>query len=188
MGGILSLAASAANAASSCVSSQSSGKAICAIQLDFKGTFTEDTCNININGAGSNATISLPTISVQQLSKAGSEAGSKLFPITLSNCPAGKNINLHFISSPSGTAVDSVTGNLTNNAGLGMSEEVQLRLRTDNLTQLTIDDDNSYQEYQIPTSGGDVTHNFIVSYYAKNNNTVTPGKVSVSVVVDLIYK
>ena len=69
-----------------------------------------------------------------------------------------------------------------------MSNDIQLRLRTDNLTQLIIDDDNSYQEYQIPASGGDVTHSFIVSYYAKNTNTVTPGLVSASVVVDLNYK
>lgn len=184
----LPLCSSVAYASASCTSSQATGKTDCAIQLDFKGTFVEDTCDVDINSSGSSPIISLPTISIQQLLKAGSEAGSKLFPIKLRNCPAGKTINLHFISLSSSSGVDSVTGNLTNNAGQGMSNNIQLRLRTDNLTQLIIDDDNSYQEYQIPSSGGDVSHNFIVSYYAKNTNAVTPGLVSASVIVDLIYK
>lgn len=186
-GGVVCVYTSQIYAAGGCISSQSTGKASCSIQLDFKGTFIENTCRIDINGTGSNATISLPTTSVQQLLTAGNEAGSRLFPIKLSNCPAGKKINLHFISTSSGSSVDSVTGNLTNNAGQGYSNDVQLRLRTDNLTQLIIDDDNSYQEYQIPPSGADITHSFIVSYYAKSTNAVTPGQVSASVVVDLIY-
>jgi type 1 fimbria pilin len=89
LGSALSLCTSMAHASASCTSSQVTGETKCAIQLDFKGTYVEDTCDVDINSAGNSPIISLPIISIQQLLKAGDEAGSKLFPIKLRNCPAG---------------------------------------------------------------------------------------------------
>ncbi|PKH20861.1 fimbrial protein [Enterobacterales bacterium CwR94] len=157
----------------------------CTVPLTFKGTYLEDTCDVSIDNSGSDAVVGLPRIGTYLLQTDGKEAGSTPFQIALKNCPVGKNVNLFF--KPAGIPVDDTTGNLTNTTGTGMSEFVQVRIRNAAGNQLRVGNSNDYQEYVIPPIGGDVTHYFVASYYAKGNSSVKPGLVKTLAGIELIY-
>ena len=159
----------------------------CRIAVDFIGTYLAQTCDVEVDNQGESGQVTLPTVGADVLQRVGDEAGSVQFPISLRNCPAGRNIEMHFNTSGGDTS-DSITGNLENNTGADLSRGVQVRLRNITGTQMRIDDNTSYQEYAIPASGDEVTHYFIASYYAKSNGTVNAGRVQTRSTIDLTYK
>ncbi|TBL68531.1 type 1 fimbrial protein [Hafnia alvei] len=158
----------------------------CAIDVYFTGTYTEETCNVEINNTGSDGVVTLPVISVNSLRDNASEAGSVPFNITLGDCPANRTIGVLFNSTI--TAADSETGNLLNDAGATYSKNVQVRLRNENSDHVIIDDADSSQDYIISSSAEPVSHTFIVSYYANGDAAVTAGKVYAVAGVELVYK
>ncbi|EOV9666444.1 fimbrial protein [Cronobacter malonaticus] len=80
----------------------------------------EETCGISINNASSSETITLPTLSTTVLQKAGAEAGSQQFSVTLTHCPIDKTVMLRFVND-SGLA-DANTGNLMNQNVLAIAK------------------------------------------------------------------
>ncbi|EPC7253717.1 fimbrial protein [Cronobacter sakazakii] len=158
----------------------------CKINVSFTGTYMEETCAVNINNASSAETITLPVLSTTVLQKAGTEAGSQQFSVTLTHCPVDKTVLLRFVND-NGLA-DMNTGNLLNESGTGYSENVQIRLRNADGAQMVINDETSTQEYVIPATGDAITHYYIAAYYAAGNGNVTPGVVGTLANIDLIYK
>ncbi|EOI5723387.1 fimbrial protein [Cronobacter turicensis] len=158
----------------------------CKINVSFTGTYMEETCGVSINNASSSETITLPVLSTTLLQKAGAEAGSQQFSVTLTHCPIDKSVMLRFVND-NGFA-DVKTGNLINESGTGYSENVQVRLRKANGTQMIINDETSTQEYVIPATGDDITHYYIAAYYAAGAGNVTPGEVGTLANIDIIYK
>lgn len=158
----------------------------CKINVSFTGTYMEETCGVSINNASSSETITLPVLSTTLLQKAGAEAGSQQFSVTLIHCPIDKSVMLRFVND-NGFA-DVKTGNLINESGTGYSENVQVRLRKANGTQMIINDETSTQEYVIPATGDDITHYYIAAYYAAGSGNVTPGEVGTLANIDIIYK
>lgn len=157
----------------------------CAINVLFTGNYTEETCEVAVNNGSNNESILLPVLSTRTLQKSGNEAGSRPFDITLKECPASRTINLSFNSSVS--AADSTTGNLLNDTGEDFSQNVQLRLRKENGTQIVIDNTSTGQDYVISSTGTPLTHRFSASYYA-GNATVSAGKVHAAAGITLVYK
>ncbi|ANS44531.1 fimbrial protein [Serratia inhibens] len=157
----------------------------CHIPVKFTGVYLENTCEISIDGGGNDNSVLLPKIATRLLQKNGDEAGSRQFQILLKACPAGKKVNLHFVSA--GAAVDNNTGNLVNSPGSGMSQAVQVRLRNEAGAQIRIDDINSFQQYIIPPTGDDVMHYYMANYYANGSGRVTPGLVNTLTGIELIY-
>jgi type 1 fimbria pilin len=157
----------------------------CRIPVKFTGLYLESTCEINIDGRGAEGTVILPTIAASVLRRDSDEAGSRLFQIALNSCPAGKSVNLYFVSA--GPKADGSTGNLVNATGEGMSRGVQIRLRNSEGKQLQVDDKNSFQEYAIPVSGEEVKHFYEASYYAKGTGTVSPGLINAIAGIELTY-
>lgn len=158
----------------------------CKINVSFTGTYMEETCGISINNASSSETVTLPVLSTTVLQKAGAEAGSQQFSVTLTHCPIDKTVMLRFVNDDGFADVN--TGNLINEAGTGYSENVQVRLHKADGTQMIINDETSTQEYLIPATGGDITHYYIAAYYAAGSGNVTPGEVGTRANIDLIYK
>ncbi len=158
----------------------------CKINVSFTGTYMEETCAVNINNASSAETVTLPVLSTTVLQKAGTEAGSQQFSVTLTHCPVDKTVLLRFVND-NGLA-DMNTGNLLNESGTGYSENVQVRLRNADGAQMVINDETSTQEYVIPATGDAITHYYIAAYYAAGNGNVTPGEVGTLANIDLIYK
>lgn len=157
----------------------------CKIDVQFKGSFLENTCNLSINNGTANETVNLPTISTTTLNYNGAEAGSQTFSITLSNCPVNKAISLYFASTASGK--DATTGNLANATGDSYGKDVQVRLRKSDQQQMIIDDPVVSQSYDI-SSSTDVTHQFIASYYAVGSSGASPGLVNTSASIVVDYK
>ena len=158
----------------------------CAITVNFTGVYNDETCNVIINNVSNNETVTLPKISTTALQGSGSEAGSVPFDITLKDCPASRTITAFFNSSAN--AADATTGNLINETGESYSNNVQIRLRKEDGSQVIIDDSTSGQNYVISSSAEQVTHGFSASYYATGNATVTAGLVMAIASIELVYK
>lgn len=158
----------------------------CKVNVSFTGVYNEETCVIVINGSGNAETVALPEISTQSLEKVGTEAGSRKFVIELKECPTGRNIRLKFVSNIS--QADTSTGNLLNTSGPEYSENVQIRLRKEDGTQIKIDDLASAQNYFIPESGEMVAHEYIANYYANGNAGATAGLVKTTAGIEIYYK
>lgn len=167
---------------------QCKAKGDCKIQVTFTGTFLAQTCDVNVNGEGSSGTVGLPTVSAQLLQKSDAETGSTQFPVSLKNCPANRTVEMRFTATD-GQAWDQTTGNLMNKTDSNYSKDVQLRLRKVDDTQMVINGPNSFQEYKIPANNDEeITHYFIVSYFAKSNGAVSAGLVQARSTIDLTYK
>ena len=160
-------------------------KGSCDIQVNFTGRFEMETCQISIDNRSANETVTLPEVMSSSLQHAGDEAGATSFSVILKKCPGDVTVGVHFVSVAS-TQVDFATGNIKNSPAAGMSPETQLRLRNSAGVQMLLNDTSSIQDYITPQGGGDVQHNFNVSYFAKS--PVTPGKVSATAGIELIYK
>lgn len=157
----------------------------CKVNVNFKGMYIENTCDLSINKGTANETVVLPVISTNTLDHGGAEAGSQVFDITLKNCPTDKTISLYFASSAAGA--DIVTGNLSNTKGDDYSQNVEVRLRNSVQQHMAINDANSAQRYDLSESG-EATHQFIASYYAVGNTAVTPGLLSTIATIVVDYK
>lgn len=158
----------------------------CKINVTFQGVYNDETCNISVNSGTYSETVLLPTISTTSLQANGSEAGNKEFDITLKDCPSDRVVAVTFVNNMS--MVDSTTGNLTNTVGTDYSENVQVRIRKENGTQIVIDDPTTGQDYAIPAAGGDVTHQYTASYFANGSGAVTAGMLKSLAGVELVYK
>ncbi|MDN0096453.1 fimbrial protein [Yersinia rohdei] len=176
------IAGQPAQGASSCAE-----MAGCKIQVSFTGEYLEDTCEVSINDGSSSESVLLPTLSTTELKIDQAEAGKQQFQIALRNCPVSRTVALRFISAGA-TIPDATTGNLQNELGDNFSKNTQIRLSKAAGQQMVVGDENSVQEYVISSSGEDITHYFLASYYAKGTNTVTPGQVRTTAGIELVYK
>ncbi|MRS88792.1 fimbrial protein [Enterobacteriaceae bacterium RIT714] len=157
----------------------------CKVDVEFKGNYLEKTCELSINNGTENETVSLPVISTNTLDHDGAEAGSQLFAITLKDCPTNKAISLYFASTSVG--VDTLTSNLLNTTGSEYSQNVEVRLRNSGQQQMIINDPASSQSYDVSVVG-DVTHQFIASYYAAGSSKVSAGLLNTSAAIVVNYK
>ncbi|AMJ68831.1 hypothetical protein AW879_02600 [Enterobacter cloacae] len=80
MGLLLAAAASPSSHAADAVPGKGAG------QINFTGTITESTCDVDINGQGGNPTIQMGTISSSAFKQIGDVAGAHRIQIDLSNC------------------------------------------------------------------------------------------------------
>lgn len=157
----------------------------CSMNVEFKGVYKEDTCDISINGASNRETVVLPTISYQTLSGQVREAGSTLFTVALNNCPTEVEVNL-FFKSFSGN-LSPGTENLTNKTDAGFAKNVELRIRDASSKHIAIDNPASGQRYDIQNVNSSVSKNYYVSYYA-GASPVTPGNVEAKSELEVVYK
>ena len=57
--------------------------------ITFNGELTDTTCEVDINGQGSDATVILPTVGVNQLTASGDTTGRTSFNMNISDCVIG---------------------------------------------------------------------------------------------------
>lgn len=157
----------------------------CQMNVEFKGIYQQNTCDISVNGASANETVVLPTISYKTLSSPGKEAGGTLFTVALKDCPTEVEVNLFFKSFAGN--LNPVTGNLINKTDAGSAKNVELRLRDASSKHIAIDNPASMQVYDIPSTNSSVSKNYYVSYYA-GGNAVSAGNVEAKTVLEVIYK
>ncbi len=158
--------------------------------ITFEGELTATSCDVNVDGQGSDATITLPTMGINQLDAAGKTAGRTNFVMDLTNCAGTlKTVAAYF---EAGASVDPVTGRLKNAPGADNATKVRLQLRDGSSTSYDVIKAGDASQSTKTTfvtydaTEGTATLPYAVEYYAED--ATTAGKVNSSVVYSLMYK
>ncbi|ELY4748372.1 type 1 fimbrial protein [Cronobacter sakazakii] len=158
--------------------------------ITFEGELTATSCDVNVDGQGSDATITLPTMGINQLDAAGKTAGCTNFVMDLTNCAGTlKTVAAYF---EAGASVDPVTGRLKNATGADNATKVSLQLRDGSSTSYDVIKAGDASQSTKTTfvtydaTEGTATLPYAVEYYAED--ATTAGKVNSSVVYSLMYK
>ena len=157
----------------------------CHIDVVFKGEYLAETCKLTINQASSQETVILPELSTSHFIGQENELGMKPFTLQLTECPEKQSILLSMHAE--NAFYDALTGNLTNTQGVGMSENIQVRIRKENGEQLKINQVSTGQTYQYANGKNIETHEFTASYYSVASRPITAGKLMVRATVNINY-
>ncbi|ESN53165.1 fimbrial protein [Enterobacter sp. MGH 16] len=155
--------------------------------IQFTGAVTDTTCSVDIGGAGSDATVQLPTVSATSLATAASVAGKTQFTISLSGCTGAPGTAKAFFEP--GSTVNTNTGRLlnTDTAGAGNVSLQLLDGTTD--TAINVGD---YSQVSggtgfVDISSGSAVLPYFVQYYAEDD-VVSAGAVASQVTYSISYQ
>lgn len=160
--------------------------------ITFTGAVTANTCDVSIENNGSDATITLPTVSTDVLTNPGDTAGRTAFTMALSNCTvqtAGKQdtVSAFFQAGPS---VNLSTGRLNNTSTTSTdATNVSLQLLdvTGNYQPIKVGNTSQITGTQgVKIANSKATLPYAVEYYAEGQSTA--GAVTSTVVYNLQYK
>lgn len=150
--------------------------------ITFDGQVVDSTCDVAVNGGSADATVVLPTVSVNTLKAASDTAGRTSFSMELSNCSNDADKVAAYFQA--GATVDPNTGRLVNQATTDAATNVDLQLSEADGTVIKAGD--STQTYQtVDASTGSATLNYGVEYFATGQSTA--GAVDSSVIYSLSY-
>lgn len=158
--------------------------------ITFNGELTDTTCEVDINGQGSDATVILPTVGVNQLTASGDTTGRTSFNMNISDCVIGTEGGHSKVAAffQPGNTVDLSTGRLKNVGG--SATNVDLRLLDASNSYAPINIGNTDQVYGMAyvdiNTDGTALLPYAVEYFA--NAQTTPGTVTSSVIYNLQYK
>ncbi|MCP2229873.1 fimbrial protein [Erwinia aphidicola] len=147
--------------------------------IKFVGLISNTTCNININGRGSNTTIKFNPISENALPQKGAVANELPFTLVLDNCKNATNYVRALFESPQ---TDYRTGNLINN---GDAANVQIQLLDKTHQPIRLGDGSQSDGASFKIIDNTATLNYFARYYATGK--VTGGKVDTLVHYSLNY-
>lgn len=156
----------------------------CHIEVLFKGEYFAETCRLTINQASTQETIGLPALSTAQFTAQDNELGSQPFTIQVTECPEKQTVLLSMHAE--NAFYDASTGNLKNSQGVGMSENIQVRIRKENGEQLKINQANTGQAYQYASGKNIESHQFTASYYSIASSPM-PGKLMARATININY-
>ncbi|WP_417661481.1 fimbrial protein [Pseudomonas sp.] len=155
--------------------------------IDIHGNVVSSSCSISITTGvsnGSNATLTLPDVSVSALNSAGATAGSSRMAFALTSCPPNAAIRVNFESNN----VDPSNGYLTNNAtDPAGNVEVQVLDRESNIIDLRNNSGNNDYAENISDDAGNLNLLYFARYVAAGD-AATPGTVDTQLVYTLEYR
>ncbi|HEY2454433.1 MAG TPA: fimbrial protein [Scandinavium sp.] len=160
--------------------------------ITFNGELTDSTCDVTVNGQGEDATITLPTVSINELTTSGEVTGRTAFNLGLTNCVVGTEGGQSKVSAffQTGATVDQNTGRLINTASGGATlVDLQLLDASNSNAVINVGSTDQVTDMayvDIDPTAGTATLPYAVEYYA--NGQTTPGVVASSVVYNLQYK
>ena len=156
--------------------------------IDFVGAITDTTCDVDIGGAGPNATVTLPTVSAASLQNPTDVNGKTQFNMAISGC-SGTVINTTKAFFQPGNTVDTATGRLLNTDLTGATHvTLQLRDGSDD-SVIKVGDQSQTGSAAIgyvDITSGSANLPYFVEYYAEQ--AVTPGAVASQVTYNLDYQ
>ncbi|WP_157956488.1 fimbrial protein [Dyella sp. C11] len=159
--------------------------------VNFTGAVTGSTCTVNINSAGTTASVVLPTVQTSELGTTlGSTAGYTPFTIALSNCTAsdGKTKVAPYFLPSTNILTD---GNLKNTSSTGTpATGVEIALSTDAAGASRLNLNAGTVAGQGSTAATFTTGTASFTYYAAyyGTGTVTAGTVASTVQFNLAYQ
>lgn len=162
------------------VTAQAADQTAAGGKITFNGALTDNTCKVNVDGQGNDATVTLPTISVNQLAgAAGNVAGRTGFNIQLTECTgtALKGAQAYF--EENSATVDLTTGRLKNTAVSGAKNTTLQLLDASNVDEvINVGNTNQLTKTAyVDITAGSATLPYAVQYYAE---TATPEQGTVS--------
>ncbi|APA90008.1 type 1 fimbrial protein (plasmid) [Paraburkholderia sprentiae WSM5005] len=148
-------------------------------KVTFNGELYDETCVIN--AGDEDKTVTLPTLSTQSLATAGQVRGSKMFDISVSQCPASlSTVAAHFET----TNMNPNTRNAINQAATSPAGNVEVQLLDgDGETPILLGSTGTF----VPVaSDGTATMSYGGQYYATDKTTA--GNVTAVVRYTLAYQ
>lgn len=154
--------------------------------INFTGEITSSTCDVSINGGGTNGTVALPTVTRSQLSTTGETAGITSFTVDLNECEGVLKTASVFFES--GSSVDPITGRLKNIGGSAQQVSLQLRdLGSAARSVIEAGNQNQVQDTTyLPMDSGSANLPYAVEYYSEGS--VSAGTVISNAVYSIQYK
>lgn len=156
--------------------------------VTFNGLLTANTCDVTVDGQAADATITLPTVGIAQLSAPTNTAGETGFVMALENCTGG-TLTTASAFFEAGPAVDLTTGRLKNTSS-GGANNVSLQLLDGSSSSRSVinvgNSDQTINTAYVTISGGSAVLPYSVRYYAEG--TTTPGVVTSNVVYSIQYQ
>ncbi|MCF6692621.1 type 1 fimbrial protein [Klebsiella michiganensis] len=139
-------------------------------KITFNGALVDNTCKVVVDNQTNNATVTLPTISVNQLTgAAGKVAGRTGFNIALSDCTGTTLKGAQAYFEENSTTVDLTTGRLKNTSTSG-ANNTSLQLLDASNSDEVINVGNSEQLSKttyVDIASGTATLPYAVQYYAE---------------------
>jgi P pilus assembly protein, pilin FimA len=158
--------------------------------ITFNGELTDTTCDVSINGQGVDATVTLPTVSINQLVEPGDTTGRTSFNMNLSDCVIGTEGGHSKVAAffQPGDTVDLSTGRLKNVGGDATNVDLQLLDASGSYSVINVGNTDQVNDmtYVDIEDDGTALLPYAVEYYA--NEQTTAGTVTSSVVYNLQYK
>ncbi|MBH2846630.1 type 1 fimbrial protein [Serratia marcescens] len=154
--------------------------------ITFNGELTASTCDVIVDGQSADATVVLPTVSINQLNMITKTAGQTNFQMVLSNCSGSLKTASAFFEA--GPTVDVQAGRLKNLSGTATNVSLQL-LDGSSPTFAVIkagDQSQTVNTTYKDISTGRTTLPYAVRYYAEGPTTA--GTVSSKVVYSIQYQ
>ncbi|WP_337264092.1 MULTISPECIES: fimbrial protein [unclassified Serratia (in: enterobacteria)] len=155
--------------------------------ITFSGELTANTCDVVVDDQAADATVVLPTVSINQLDAPTKTAGRTGFNMILSNCQGALKTASAFFEA--GTSVDLATGRLKNMAS-GGATNVSLQLRDGSSASQAVikvgNQDQVLNTSYVSVESGSATLPYAVEYYA--DAATTAGTVVSNVVYSIQYK
>ena len=184
------MAAIAAIASLGVVSSSALADSTNSGTINFSGALTDATCEIDINGQGNNATITLPTVSANLLSKAGDFTGRTPFNMDVKNCQSTTTAGIKKVAAyfRPGTQIDTTTGYLKNASGSATNVALRLIDFSGSFNPINVGSSSqvSGNTYFDIDANGAARLPYAIEYIA--TGTATAGTVASYVVYNLQYK
>lgn len=156
--------------------------------ITFNGELTANTCDVSVDGQGADATVTLPTVSTNQLQSVTNTAGDTGFVMALENC-TGTTLNTASAFFQAGASVDAMTGRLKNMVPGATNVSLQL---LDGSSPGAAEVIKAGSQEQVTAtigqdvSGGSASLPYIVRYYAEAPTTA--GTVYSNVVYSIQYQ
>ncbi|HEY2021838.1 fimbrial protein [Paraburkholderia sp.] len=149
-------------------------------QVTFNGELYDDTCVID--AGDDDKTVTLPTLSTQSLAAAGQVAGSRMFEISVSQCPATlTSVAAHFET----TNMSPNTRNAVNQASASPAGNVEVQLLDrDGTTPIKLGSTGTF--VPIDAASGTAEMSYGGQYYA--TAPTTAGNVTAIVRYTLAYQ
>lgn len=158
--------------------------------ITFNGELTDTTCEVDINGQGSDATVILPTVGVNQLTASGDTTGRTSFNMNISDCVIGTEGGHSKVAAffQPGNTVDLSTGRLKNVGGSATNVDLRLLDASNSYAPINIGNTDQVDgmAYVDINTDGTALLPYAVEYFA--NAQTTPGTVTNSVIYNLQYK
>lgn len=157
--------------------------------ITFRGELTDTTCEVDINGQGSDATIVLPTVGVNQLKATGDTTGRTSFNMRLSGCVIGAKAGRSKVAAffQPGNTVNLSTGRLKNVGGTATNVDLRLLDASNGFAPINVGNTDQVNGMgYVDIKDGKALLPYAVEYFA--NAQTTPGTVTSSVVYNLQYK